>query len=260
MEILGVRPGWSTHHCMEEYEAKRKPSEPLAPREMESRVCLRGHGWGCEPWACVICPLYFLSSLFRGAFNLWDTCGWGKNPGPGNWRLLAASCKAQASHFSPVSVSFSRKVRDSELFRLAQILPLFKSKGKYGILIKTWKYAMVMINIILIKDIIVGWVLPQFPARVPCLFQRETNIMTLALSLRIVLFFYKNKNNLLWENGVGDLAICHPQPRQWNRSSCSWILVVGSVYCLVFLIPAALGPQAQFSFLHPYHAQSVLRT
>lgn len=132
-------------------------------------------------------------------------------------------------------------MRDSELFRLAQILPLFKPKGKYGILIKTWKCAMVMINIILIKDIIVGWVLPQFPARVPCLFQRETNIMTLALSLRIVLFFYKNKNNLLWENGVGDLAICHPQPRQWNRSSCSWILVVGSVYCLVFQIPTALG-------------------
>lgn len=43
MEILEVRPGWSAHHCMEEYEAKRKPSEPLAPREMESRVCSREH-------------------------------------------------------------------------------------------------------------------------------------------------------------------------------------------------------------------------
>lgn len=191
MEILEVRPGWSAYHCMEEYETKRKPSEPLAPREMESRECLREHWCGCEPWACVICPLHFLSSLFQGAFNLWDTCGWGKNPGPGNWRLLAASCKAWARHFTPVSVSFSRKVRDSELFRLAQILPLFKSKRKYGVLMKTilWKCAMIMINIILIKDIIVGWVLPHFPTRVPCLFQRETNILTLALSLRIVLFF-----------------------------------------------------------------------
>lgn len=45
--------------------------------------------------------------------------------------------EASGSHFTPVSVSFSRKVRDSELFRLAQILPPFKSKGKYGVLIKT---------------------------------------------------------------------------------------------------------------------------
>lgn len=109
----------------------------------------REHWCTHEPRVCVIYHLCFLSSLFWGAFNLWDTCGWGKNQVPGNWKLLVASWEARATHFSPLSVSFSRKVRDSEFFCLS--LPPFNQRES---MVFAWKWVMIMINIILMKDIV----------------------------------------------------------------------------------------------------------